>query len=500
MKSFVPRADRIASTTRLCPAASALCMARPISFLVATGTPMFGVLPMRPRTHSAAPATAARESMAPRDGGCGCRLSSSSTASTSSPANATAMRFDHAVWFLGFVIPTKALSPCVDRVAPSRTGLCGGGSAPYPPCSAQLAQKNAESGIWSTHPECCQTPHRALQHRIMSSLPSSSTHPHSQWTHSNVASVNPGARLTPSISPGCGSASVPGRSSSSSSSSSKNATFSSSNTMKSTPSSSSSSSPRSISASSSARSISRSSASSRPIFSLSSETCSFQISDLRARPTLMRELVRFLPRSALSDVGVLLLTTAGLSIGGVSSSSLLSRMARGLCPGRTRRLGAGDAPPFSFPGESGASSSDSFSSPSSAPPPRPRLFLSFLSRSRLDLADVGSAMTIGWTATGDGGSTSSEEDVPFDADSDAFLSLSLSSSSSWISMASSEVFPAPSPPPPSSSSTSSPPPPPSSSSTSSSSHTKSSISLENSSSSLTRSALTPATFTFGRYS
>ena len=310
-------------------------------------------------------------------------------------------------------------------MAPSRTGLCGGGSAPYPPCSAQLAQKNAESGIWSTHPECCQTPHRALQHRIMSSLPSSSTHPHSQWTHSNVASVNPGARLTPSISPGCGSASVPGRSSSSSSSSSKNATFSSSNTMKSTPSSSSSSSPRSISASSSARSISRSSASSRPIFSFSSETCSFQISDLRARPTLMRELVRFSPRSALSDVGVLLLTTAGLSIGGVSSSSLLSRMARGLCPGRTRRLGAGDAPPFSFPGESGASSSDSFSSPSSsAPPPRPRLFLSFLSRSRLDLADVGSATTIGWTATGDGGSTSSEEDVSFDADADAFLFLS----------------------------------------------------------------------------
>ena len=425
-------------------------------------------------------------------------MRSLSTVSTSSLANATAMRFDHAVWFLGFVIPTKALSPCVDRVAPSRTGLCGGGSAPYPPCSAQLAQKNAESGIWSTHPECCQTPHRALQHRIMSSLPSSSTHPHSQWTHSNVASVNPGAGLTPSISPGCGSASVPGRSSSSSSSSSKNATFSSSNTMKSTPSSSSSSSPRSISASSSARSISRSSASSRPIFSFSSETCSFQISDLRARPTLMRELIRFSPRSALSDVGVLLLTTAGLSIGGVSSS-LLSRMARGLCPGRTRRLGAGDAPPFSFPGEPGASSSDSFSSPSSsAPPPWPRLFLSFLSRSRLDLADVGSATTIGWTATGDGGSTSSEEDVSFDADADEFLFLS-SSSSSWISMASSEAFPAPSPPPPSSSSTSSPPPPPSSS-TSSSSHTKSSISLENSSSSLTRSALTPATFTFGRYS
>ena len=490
----------MASITRLCPAASALCMARPISFLVATGTPMFGVLPMRPRTHSAAPATAARESMAPRDGGCGCRLSKSSTVFTSSPANATAIRFDHAVWFLGFVTPTKALPPCAGRVIPSRTGLCGGGSAPYPPCSAQLAQKNAESGIWSTHPECCQTPHRALQHRIMSSLPSSSTHPHSQWTHSNVASVNPGARLTPSISPGCGSASVP-PSSSSSSSSSKKATFSSSNTMKSTPSSSSSSSPRSISASSSARSISCSSASSRPIFSFSSETCSFQISDLRARPTLMRELVRFSPRSALSDVGVLLLllSTAGLSIGGASSSSLLSRMARGLCPGLTRRLGAGDAPPFSFPREPGASSSDSFSSPSSAPPPCPRLFLSFLSRSRLDLADVGSATAIGWTATGDGGSTSSEEDVSFDADADAFLFLSSSSSSSLISMASSEVFPAPSPPPPSSSSTSSPPPPPSSS-TSSSSHTKSSMSLEKSSSSLTRSALTPATFTFGRYS
>ena len=193
----------------------------------------------------------------------------------------------------------------------------------------------------------------------------------------------------------------------------------------------------------------------------------------------------------------MLLSTAGLSIGGASSSSLLSRMARGLCPGLTRRLGAGDAPPFSFPREPGASSSDSFSSPSSAPPPWPRLFLSFLSRSRLDLADVGSATTIGWTATGDGGSTSSEEDVSFDADADAFLFLS--SSSSLISMASSEVFPAPSPPPPSSSSTSSPPPPPSSS-TSSSSHTKSSMSLEKSSSSLTRSALTPATFTFGRYS
>mmetsp|Transcript_9331 Transcript_9331/g.42298 ORF Transcript_9331/g.42298 Transcript_9331/m.42298 type:complete len:462 (+) Transcript_9331:3624-5009(+) len=461
---------------------------------------------MRRRTHSAAPATAARESMAPREGGCGWRPRSSFTTAKSSDARARAMRCDHAVWVRGSA-DAKALPP-----RPSREGLPGGGSAPCPPCAAQLAQKNVvpSGDTPSTHPTCCQTAHLALQQRIMSSLPSSSVAPHSHATHWNSFAGDRGREIS-SISPGKAPASGGWSSrtfSSSSSSSSKKSTFSSSKTMKLSIPSSSSDEPCVLAASSSARPISLSSASSRPNFSLSSETCSLQISDFRARVLEMRELVRF-SSSADSDPG----PGPAFSPAAVSSSPRgNSRASSGTLgnfrPSLCLRPGVAE-PGLPFV----ASSFPSF-------PSFPSESAALLRRSRRDRADSGSCAAGGTIATGEGGSTSSSDDVSDDSDASSLADLrrlpprrrilpnpslpSLPSSS--ISMASSAVSPAASRSTSSpsssfsSSSSSSPDSSPASSTSSSSSAMKSSISDDSSSSELTRSALTPATFTLLRYS